>query len=777
MLLPVPLDSQQCDGNPSPLAIPELLLQICLYLDTKALIYASQVSRSFRVCCEPLLWTDVPEGAWSNPLFRATWTLHADKIRSLTCGPGVDLEFVAKHCRGLISLDVSKIMERGVMDKSLVGEPRYKSLGLSDRGESYKDHKSGTRSPFEGAWNSHSIGIHRNNTNSIWAAVKINKSHETTNSGTMACTTHQDKDDITAHNFIGRNSALYTTFREMADCLAVLLQQNPQLRCLRLQPHGTLPRPLLSALSQLTDLRLLFLNSWQDFQEYSLQLILESCKSLELLSLGENDFIRFTLESIALTSVSSRYQQHLKQTGTEKVRLEKFDDPLKSTSGMAPLTGQTYAEPDLRDFHAKRAVLVSSSTLGSEGALAYELHLQQLSQQQSGTVYSDPLTYNQQVVYTSPTLAHRPNPSLPVSHKQYQEQQRQQRTQIRSLNLDHTGLRQDFLLNLVNQCPRLEHLSVQTSWGLYPSSKFMQLLRFTCPKLKRFQFRDQGKDLQDEFFLQMIDQFSGQLEWLHAGKTGFSQAALGALLRQQSQLQPYQDSVLLQGQPTQSFKGLVSLNVDGARGIQSKSVIQLLEQCCGLKVLSAQGVVLNGRDLFQSPSGLVPWSCRGLETLVIDIEIYAAVTTTPPSQTVETIRCGVYHQLGTLTRLQHLGLGGGHCIRGSKNEPGVDLTLASGLDALSGLHCLEHLDIHRLVRHIRKAELAWMTYHWPRLRRIEAKKVISRSMYTQPCSLPLDQLFGASNDCNAASAGPEESMNKAIEWLAQARPGIDVCLI
>ncbi|KAG0037256.1 hypothetical protein BGZ82_002889 [Podila clonocystis] len=377
------------------------------------------------------------------------------------------------------------------------------------------------------------------------------------------------------------------------------------------------PRLLLSALSQLTDLRLLFLNSWQDFQEYSLQLILESCRSLEHLSLGENDFTRFTLE----------YQQHLKQTGAEKVlRLEKFDDPLKSTSGLTPQTGQTYVEPDLRDFHAKRGVLVSSSTLGSEGALAYELHLQQLSQQQSGAVYLDPLSYNQQAVYTSSTLAHRPDPSLPVSHKQQQEQQRQQQTQIRSLNLDHTGLRQEFLLNLANQCPKLEHLSVQASWGLYPSSKFMQLIRFTCPELKRFQFRDQGKDLQDEFFLQMIDQFSGQLEWLHAGKTGFSQAGLAALLRQQSQLQLHQDSVLLRGQPTQPFRGLVSLNVDGARGIQSKSVVQLLEQCSGLKVLSAQGVVLNGRDLFQSPSGLVPWSCRGLETLVVDIEIYAAAT-------------------------------------------------------------------------------------------------------------------------------------------------------
>ncbi|KAG0098800.1 hypothetical protein BGZ93_010270 [Podila epicladia] len=571
---------------------------------------------------------------------------------------------------------------------------------------------------------------------------------------------------------------MYTTFHEMTDSLVVLLKQNPRLRSLRLQPYGIFPRSLLSALSQLTNLRLLFLNGWQDFQEYSLQLILESCQSLEHLSLGENDFSRFTLESMAMTDFS-RYQQLLKQTGTEKIlRLEKFDDPLKSTSGLAPLTGKTYVEPDLRDFNAKQAVLVSSSTLGSEGALEYDLHLQRLSQQHSGTAYSDPLSYNQQAVYTSPTFANRPNTPLPGSYNQQQERQRQQQTQIRSLNLDHTGLRQEFLLNLANQCPRLEHLSVQASWGLYPSSKFMQLIRFTCPELKRFQFRNQGKDLQDEFFLQMIDQFSGQLEWLHAGNTGFSQAALAALLQQQSRLQSYQDSILRQGQPTQPFRGLVSLNVDGTRGIQSKSLVQLLEQCCGLKVLSAQGVVLNGRDLFHSPSGLVPWSCRGLETLVVDIEIYAAVTTSPPSQTVEAVRYGVYHQLGRLTRLRHLGLGGGHFICGLKNEPGVDLTLASGLDALSGLHCLEHLDVHRLVQHIRQAELAWMGLHWPRLRKIEAKKEISsRSAYTQPSLSPLGQLFGASNDSSAAGTGSEGSMNKAIEWLAQARPGIDIYLM
>ncbi|KAF9378067.1 hypothetical protein CPC16_011484 [Podila verticillata] len=172
----------------------------------------------------------------------------------------------------------------------------------------------------------------------------------------------------------------------------------------------------------------------------------------------------------------------------------------------------------------------------------------------------------------------------------------------------------------------------------------MQLLRFTCPELKRFQFRDQGKDLQDEFFLQMIDQFSDQLEWLHAGKTGFSQAALAALLRQQTQIRPCQDS-LLQGQST-PFKGLVSLNVDGVRGIQSKSLIQVFEQCCGLKVLSAQGVVLNGRDLFQPSSGLIPWSCHDLETLVIDIEIYAAVAIAPPQQSVETA-CTAYQAGGT----------------------------------------------------------------------------------------------------------------------------------
>ncbi|KAF9212864.1 hypothetical protein BGZ59_006217 [Podila verticillata] len=168
----------------------------------------------------------------------------------------------------------------------------------------------------------------------------------------------------------------------------------------------------------------------------------------------------------------------------------------------------------------------------------------------------------------------------------------------------------------------------------------MQLLRFTCPELKRFQFRDQGKDLQDEFFLQMIDQFSDQLEWLHAGKTGFSQAALAALLRQQTQIRPCQDS-LLQGQST-PFKGLVSLNVDGVRGIQSKSLIQVFEQCCGLKVLSAQGVVLNGRDLFQPSSGLIPWSCHDLETLVIDIEIYAAVAIAPPQQSNIWMSTGLY---------------------------------------------------------------------------------------------------------------------------------------
>ncbi|KAG0340648.1 hypothetical protein BG004_006334 [Podila humilis] len=771
-----PQTSDRLHKTPSPLAIPEVLQHICLYLDTTALIRASQVSRAFHICCDPLIWTHVPEGAWRNAFFRANWSFHADKIRSLVCTPFVNLSAIAQRCHKLIFLDVSKVLGRTViMDNGTLREPNYGGPVQDDSKEHTKQSRrigfiahSGTRttSPAADAL--------------LCTGIKSISSHNT-------------------NSIRPKGNCTYRTFHDVVKDLVVLLKHNPSLQCLQMQPQGVFPRALLTTLAELKDLCTLVMDDWLDFHEYSLQLILESCHTLEHLIMGKNDFTPFTLSSIALTSALTRYQQHLKLTsGSDTtIRLQRFDDPHKSTDGRMPLKKIAYVDPDMRDLYATQAALApsSSSDLTATGSFAFQQHLHKQSKQHQsdGTSSSSQTTGSSQTTYTQYSLVDRPTAAASSSLQQHyrQTQSPSCQTRIRSLNLDHSGFRQDFLLNLLSQCPQLEQLSFKSCWGLYPSSKFVPMLRFICPELRQFQVRDQVKDLQDTFFIQLIEEFSGQLDSLHAEKTGFSQSSLVTLLKQQqhhgslqcqNQARLQQDLLLLPA--SRPFKSLVSLNLDAVRGLQSKTLVQLLEVCSDLCVFSAQGVVLNGRDLFKpkstslssssssfsSPANvdLIPWSCLRLETLVIDFAIYAAASSpvssssrdqssqfTPVLQVSE-IRKGIYQQLASLTRLQHLGLGGGHSVRGEtgENEPGVDCTLESGLAALEGLQCLESLDVHRLMSRLKQVDLAWMVLHWSRLRKITAKK---------------DKVIADSRHAG--------HMNKAFEWLAATRPGIDLLFI
>ncbi|KAF8971288.1 hypothetical protein BGZ46_010340 [Entomortierella lignicola] len=369
----------------------------------------------------------------------------------------------------------------------------------------------------------------------------------------------------------------YDSFLKMTDGLVRVIRNNKNLRCLQLKPIGRFPPRLLEALSQLDHLEFLSLNAWRDFQEYSLQLIMEACPGLSHLSLGENDFTRCTLETI----------------------------------------------------HG-------------------------------------------------------------------------------------------------NQTPKL------SKPGLHRTDKSKARYKLE----RRLEFREQALDLQDEFFISLCRHIP-RLQWIHAGMTGFSNGAL--------------DSIRVQ------CKDITSLNLDGTRGIQSKALDQLLRTCYSLRVMSARGVVLNARDMDRGSK----WACRGLETLVLDIEIYAAITMPQSSghnsrnqlsnqDSVKAVREYVYDQLGDLTRLQLLGIGGGHPVGGT--EPGVDLTLESGLQKLDTLHCLEKLDIRRLARTQGENDLAWMVRQWPRFCSLEVSK---------------GRTIKQTND----------KTHKAIEWLSRTRPGMKISLI
>ncbi|CAO3566816.1 unnamed protein product [Mortierella alpina] len=594
----------------------------------------------FQACCQPLLWITIPEHAWDNEFFRSNWHKYGSKIRFLQCGRGIDLARVAQYCRDLVSLDISCIRgpiaaRGGRIASGTPAVPKKQPRAQVDRTDD-KDRRQAT--------------------------------------------------DVDS----------YSSFLALTTTLVRVIHNNQNLQCLQLRPSGRIPLVLLETLAQHDRLRLLSLNGWQDFQEYSLELIMEACPQLSHLSLGENDFTRFTLQTLAKCVANPHSSSSALSSGSKEamIRFEPFDDPIKSRSG--PYT----ARQDQLEVKSKQAVLYTPSP----GPAPKE-----------NAIVQDALPASQK---SSLSLEDRRHSGLvPWS-------------QIKSLSLCQAGLRQEFLVNLVRMCPSLEHLSLIDGWGFYPSSRFASVLSQVCPHLKRLEFREQALDLQDEFFASLCSRLP-QLEWIHAGNTGFSHSAL--------------ESVRLH------CKDIVSLNLDGARGIQSATLAQVLSTCGSLRALSAHGVVLNGHDLDNGSA----WACRGLETLVLDIEIYATSTGTQTPMTartassIQSVRERIYDRLSDLSRLQMLGLGGGHAVG---TERGLDLTLASGLGKLTALECLERLDLRRLVRAIGQEDLAWMVQHWPRFRQLDISKR------------------------RAPSHASSDRTNKAIEWLTQTRPGLDVRL-
>ncbi|KAF9154989.1 hypothetical protein BG015_011404 [Linnemannia schmuckeri] len=673
--------SQQLQSSPSSsaLMIPELVQEVCSYLDRQTLVRASRISKQFLACCGPLLWADVPEHAWSNDYFCSHWQFYASQIRTVCCAAvGVDLPTLSLYCHNLVSLDVSKILggERirvnnhdkqqtdqqkrlYVQEQARVGCPSLSRNRLSSCNALINKQTSSRDPPF------HNLSSNANNNSNS--------------------TVSQPEFDRAAHS----------AFLLLAEGLVKVLQANKNLERLQFKPHGRVPASLLKAMAQLDRLRLLSLNGWEDFQEYSLQLILESCPRLSHLSLGENDFTRFTLESFCSDYSTAVAPGGFGASTMEEVvvKLERYDDPIKGGNR----SSVRYVDQGLLDIHSKRPVLfrpLSPSSLSAPGPALEDLR------------------------------PHIDRPMLSYQNKSHQTSNTTPLCRgLQSLSLHQSGFRQDFLEKLTRQCPGLEHLSLLDGWGFYPSSRFTTILSESCPKLRRLEFRQQALDLQDEFFVSLCAQFP-DLQWIHAGKTGFSQGGLEAVRL--------------------SCHSIVSLNLDGARGIQSPSLDLLLRTCGSLRSLRAEGVVLNGRDLVKDSR----WASRGLETLVIEIEIWSAPAG-GESESVEVVRERVYDYLSDLTRLQVLGLGGGHRVGGS--APGVDLTLGSGLAKLVSLHCLEELHIRSLFRAIQVDDVAWMVENWPRLWRLEVGK----------------------GPAFAKSRGGDNT-NKAVEWLAQTRPGIDI---
>lgn len=114
----------------------------------------------------------------------------------------------------------------------------------------------------------------------------------------------------------------------------------------------------------------------------------------------------------------------------------------------------------------------------------------------------------------------------------------------------------------------------------------------------------------------------------------------------------------------------------------------------------------------------VPWACLGLKTL--------RVIMTGDPQNVwsnRSLQHRFFHQLGRLSKLQHLSLG--HCIlwmyEYGYSHHGLDFTLQAGLAKLSGLHKLEELNLEGICQMMGERDVEWMLEHWPRLRVVEGE--------------------------------------------------------
>lgn len=176
-------------------------------------------------------------------------------------------------------------------------------------------------------------------------------------------------------------------------------------------------------------------------------------------------------------------------------------------------------------------------------------------------------------------------------------------------------------------------------------------------------------------------------------------------------------------------------------------ILQILMTCPVLEHLLVGPYPVNGRTIAAQDTN---WVATRLRTLHLCIEFdvpTALVSTDIADEEVRQVRTKVCQQIGKLSRLESLTLGGGRPVStdsagdrvmdsanvfggyirgiarpGSNETPRkyIDLKLSSGLEHLAGLEALETLDVVFLGPHgLRQdAELDWVLTHWPKLHMI-----------------------------------------------------------
>ncbi|KAG0288025.1 hypothetical protein BGZ96_008144 [Linnemannia gamsii] len=184
--------------------------------------------------------------------------------------------------------------------------------------------------------------------------------------------------------------------------------------------------------------------------------------------------------------------------------------------------------------------------------------------------------------------------------------------------------------------------------------------------------------------------------------------------------------------------------IEVRQGTYFDEILQILITCPVLEHLLVGSYPVNGRTIAAQDTNWVATRLRTLHLCIEFDEPSALVFRDIADEEVRQVRTKVCQQIGRLSRLESLTLGGGRPVStdsagdrvmdsanvfggyirgiarpGSNETPRkyIDLKLSSGLDHLAGLEVLETLDVVFLGPHgLRQdAELDWVLKHWPKL--------------------------------------------------------------
>ncbi|KAG0344541.1 hypothetical protein BG004_004376 [Podila humilis] len=306
-------------------------------------------------------------------------------------------------------------------------------------------------------------------------------------------------------------------------------------------------------------------------------------------------------------------------------------------------------------------------------------------------------------------------------------------------------------LHTIGELQALQRLELKNL--IHISEPTLVCLLLSCPKLEHLSLEDVRLD---QILLDSLGSTSLRLKTLSLSRSSPTGNLVQCLLRNSPHLLDFslarnlhtalsRDDMLAVGDVT---KRLVNLNLESCKGITPDALVWFAETCPKLERLNMSGTLVNDTALevmavccpsivslnlawcsHISDQGLSrfmgayhglrylnissstsfsaaifsgPWSCTGLESLIM-----SGLDMTRPHLNPQANHSLMFRQLGQLSNLQDLAMGGPH----------MDLQLSSGLSQLDGLSSLSSIRIMQLQTPLAEDEIRWIVGAWPLLKR------------------------------------------------------------